>query len=242
MADDLNADWKNDRLAYMPNLKAHFADGGTKFENHVAVIPVCGPSRSSILLGRYPHNTGYMMNTDPGSHAAFTKQGNNTVGKWLKDARYYTAFFGKFFNGCEGHVPSGWSYWGGLVNTYDFYNATIWEKDWENPKFGPRKQRVMTDVHQADFLGKFTVDNAAKAVAANRPFFTSVTLVMYHWNTCYGPDPASDYPAYDPHWEFNLAQKNFTCGETCKMPISPRPTHRNRHTFYGQTNPNIEVV
>jgi hypothetical protein len=65
-----------------------------------------------------------------------------------------TAFFGKYVNGCEGHVPSGWSWWGGLQNTYDFYNATIWEMDWEDATFGPPRTRVMTDIHQADFLGE----------------------------------------------------------------------------------------
>ena len=32
MADDLNADWKNDRLAWMPSLKKYFSDEGTQFE------------------------------------------------------------------------------------------------------------------------------------------------------------------------------------------------------------------
>ena len=32
MADDLNADWKNDRLAWMPNLKKYFSEEGTEFE------------------------------------------------------------------------------------------------------------------------------------------------------------------------------------------------------------------
>ena len=42
-----------------PQLEKYFSKGGTYFENHVAAQPVCGPSRSSLLLGRYPHNTGY---------------------------------------------------------------------------------------------------------------------------------------------------------------------------------------
>ena len=143
MADDLNADWKNDRLAYMPKLKKYFSDEGTEFVNHVAAQPVCGPSRSSMLLGRYPHNTGYVNNKDQASYANFLAQAN-TVGKWLKDAGYYTAFFGKYVNGMESHVPSGWSYWGALQNTYDFYNATIWQKDWEDPRFGPPRSKLMT--------------------------------------------------------------------------------------------------
>ena len=32
MADDLNADWKNDSLAWMPNLKKYFSEEGTQFE------------------------------------------------------------------------------------------------------------------------------------------------------------------------------------------------------------------
>jgi hypothetical protein len=247
MADDLNADWKNDRLAWMPNLKKYFSEEGTQFENHVAAQPVCGPSRSSMLLGRYPHNTGYVNNADQPSYANFLKQANNTVGKWLKDAGYYTAFFGKYVNGMEGHVPSGWSYWGALLNTYDFYNATVWMKDWEDPSFGPPRKKVMTHVHQADFLGNFTVEHAAKAVEASRPFFISVTPVMPHWGTCYGPGPASVYPAFDPHWEFDLGSPlsptaNISCGSTCAMPISPCPTIRNRHKFDGQTNPRVKGV
>lgn len=228
----------------MPNLKKYFSDGGTEFENHVAAQPVCGPSRSSMLLGRYPHNTGYRANSDPVSTAAFQKQANGTVGSWLKDSGYYTAFFGKYVNGCEGVVPAGWSYWGGLKNTYDFYNATVWEKDWEDPDFGPPKQRVMTHIHQADFLSNFTVDHAAKAVQANRPFFISVTPVMPHWGTCYGPGNGSVYANNDPHWEFDLSVKkfDFSCGDTCAMPISPCPTHRNRHKFDNQSNPHIEGV
>ena len=91
MADDLNADWKNNRLDYMPNLKKYFSEQGTEFVNHVAAEPVCGPSRSSLLLGRYPHNTGYRMNSDIPSVQAYLAQHNNTVGNWLKQSGYYTA-------------------------------------------------------------------------------------------------------------------------------------------------------
>ena len=95
LADDLNADWKSDRLSYMPNLRTHFAHGGTEFVNHAAAVPVCGPSRSSFLLGRYPHNTRYLCNSDEPSVAAFVAAHNSTVGAWLRDAGYYTAFLGK---------------------------------------------------------------------------------------------------------------------------------------------------
>ena len=79
--------------------------------------PVCGPSRSSFLMGRYPHNVGYVSNGALDSIAAFAKVANNTVGSWLRQAGYHTAFLGKYVNAMECDVPSGWSYWGSLTCT-----------------------------------------------------------------------------------------------------------------------------
>jgi len=62
LADDLEADWKQDRKEIMPNLKRALSEGGLEFVNHAAVVAVCGPSRSSLLSGRFPHNTGVVAN------------------------------------------------------------------------------------------------------------------------------------------------------------------------------------
>ena len=89
-------------------------------ENHVAAVPVCGPSRSSLLLSRFPHNNGYLMNGDIPSVASFCGPGghmNDTVGNWLARAGYHTAFLGKHINNCEWATEQGWSHWGGLINT-----------------------------------------------------------------------------------------------------------------------------
>ena len=61
LADDLNADWKSDRLSYMPNLKKYLAEEGTEFVNHVAAVPVCregsspspGPRESRVMIVRH---------------------------------------------------------------------------------------------------------------------------------------------------------------------------------------------
>jgi len=81
---------------------------------------VCGPSRSSLLLSKFPHNNGYKMNGDIPSVASFCGPAghmNNTVGNWLARAGYYTAFLGKHINNCEWATEQGWSHWGGLINT-----------------------------------------------------------------------------------------------------------------------------
>lgn len=171
MADDLDNDWKDDRMSYMPTLRTEFRDAGAFFVNHVAAQPVCGPSRSSLLLGRFPHNTGYVVNDDLDSVAAFVARQNNSVGAWLKAAGYYTAFHGKYVNSCQKHVPSGWSHYGAFLQTYDFYNASCyaWEEDTMAGKIEPADTiKVMTGVHQADFLGNFTVESARRAIAADK--------------------------------------------------------------------------
>ena len=39
MADDLDANWKQDHTAIMPALKKHWKEGGIEFTNHVAAVP-----------------------------------------------------------------------------------------------------------------------------------------------------------------------------------------------------------
>lgn len=59
MADDLDTATVLRLLdkGLMPHVQSHFVEQGLHFVNHVAALPVCGPSRSSLLAGRYPHNT-----------------------------------------------------------------------------------------------------------------------------------------------------------------------------------------
>ena len=127
LADDLDFDYKQNRLNIMPNLK-RLREAGVHLINHVAAQPVCGPSRSSLLAGRYPHNVGYVINDGAESIAAWTLAENNTLGTWLSAAGYYTSFLGKYVNSMESHVPAGWSRWHGFssgAGTYNYYNATV---------------------------------------------------------------------------------------------------------------------
>ena len=97
---------------------------------------------------------------------------NKTVGSWLARHGYYTAFLGKTVNGCESFANSGWSHWGGLINTYDFYNASIHDIDFVGStpiRIGAPK--IMTGVHQAQFLADFTVGQVRLAQEQNKSFF-----------------------------------------------------------------------
>jgi arylsulfatase A-like enzyme len=154
-AQDLDFDYKQDRKLIMPNLDRALSKGGIEFRNHVAVVSVCGPSRSSLLAGRFPHNTGYVANARAASMAAWGVLQDETLGTWMTKSGYYTAFLGKYINGMECTVPNGWRHWGGLTcanikrnvsadgaqrleeehhpvgGTYNFYNASQWHVDFE---------------------------------------------------------------------------------------------------------------
>merc|ERR1711879_436607 len=55
---------------------------------------------------------------------AFRKIHGESVGKWLMDAGYYTAFLGKYVNAIlrhEDYFPKGWRYFGAFTEDWDFY-------------------------------------------------------------------------------------------------------------------------
>ena len=61
---------------HMPHLKTHLQDQGVTFENAFVHTPICCPSRSQILTGRYTHH-GVAHNN--------SKSGNCYGEKWIQD-------------------------------------------------------------------------------------------------------------------------------------------------------------
>lgn len=201
--------------------------------------------------GRFPHNVGYLANADPASVAAWKLQENNTIGTWLTAAGYHTAYLGKYVNGMETNVPSGWNHWGGFssgVGTYNYFNATQWNVTFDatgQQIVGPVSEVIHTGVHQANFVGQQAANQMKAAAKVGRPFFVSVTATMVHYGTCYGPCPgggASCYAYADPHWENDLTAFGCTnpgVNSGCKMPISPCPSVKHEHDFNNLTNPHV---
>lgn len=263
LADDLDNDYKQDRLSLMPNLRTRLRDVGAHFPNHVAAQPVCGPSRSSFLSGRYPHNVGYVNNNDKASRKRYLQEQNNSIGTWLTSRGYHTAFLGKvrraarltrsypqstapphplspthppthkYVNGLENDPPSGWSWWGGLAQTYTYYDAT----QWAIPAGGPRGEPISRKgTHQADFLSAQAVEQIQAATAASKPYFLSLTPLMVHWGSCYNEAPQA---ADDPFFE----QGRLPCPDSqktnCGFSASPCPTTKNKHAFDGLSAPHV---
>ncbi|MCD7863841.1 MAG: sulfatase-like hydrolase/transferase [Lachnospiraceae bacterium] len=94
-----------------PNLDALAADG-IRFERAYTCQPVCGPARSALFTGTYPHSCGGIAN----SYAL----GDNvkTIGQRLSDHGIHSAYIGKYhLDGGDyfglGRCPDGWDkdYW-----------------------------------------------------------------------------------------------------------------------------------
>merc|ERR1712013_168130 len=110
-------------------------DQGAQFSNAFVTIPICCPSRGSILTGRYLHNTGVRNNTvSGGCSSSEWREGleTQTFAAKLQKTGYTTMYAGKYLNqygrkagGGLGHVPKGWHFWAGLVGNSRYYNYTL---------------------------------------------------------------------------------------------------------------------
>lgn len=97
IADDLSAEDcgpYGNKAVQTPNLD-RLAREGMRFNRAFVTTSSCSPSRSSLITGKYPHNTGaeQLHWPLPGRHVTFVQL--------LKEAGYYTAAAGKWHLGPE---------------------------------------------------------------------------------------------------------------------------------------------
>lgn len=97
----------------MPKTKKLMQDAGVYASNWYIHTPICSPSRSELLTGRYFHNIkkvggkGYCA----GMHVNYTKVDEGHFGKILKHAGYTTGMFGKYVNEMNQVSSDGWDAW-----------------------------------------------------------------------------------------------------------------------------------
>ena len=115
-------------LEPLSKAKRWIAENGVTFENSFATVPLCCPSRASILTGLYQHNTQVFNNSLEGNcYGSEWKETleKNTFATALKSIGYTTYYAGKYLNcyclqECDAYseldltVPPGWDHWAGL--------------------------------------------------------------------------------------------------------------------------------
>lgn len=162
------------KLAKTPNID-RIAKGGAILYNNVVVNSICGPSRATLLTGKYSHSNGYKLNEKVFdiSQAVFPEE--------LQKNGYQTAWVGKMH---LGSLPHGFDYLNILPGHGWYYNSDFVNS--QNKK--SRHEGYVTDVITQ--LSKEWLENRDK----EKPFF----MVVGHKATHRSWIPAiQDLGAYD---------------------------------------------
>lgn len=165
---------------------------GIYFKNAYAPTPLCCPARSTILTGKYGHNTKVLNNSgEYGGYSAFKKYGNeeNSVAVMLQQQGYKTAAFGKYLNGYAEHnpkleIPIGWSTWHVFAfgSYYSGYNYSILEKNDGAESFDIKSYSRDERDYSTDVISQKAthfIRDSAKA-SSPTPFFMYLTPTAPH--------------------------------------------------------------
>jgi arylsulfatase A-like enzyme len=101
------------KIAKTPNLD-RLASEGMLFTNSFVTNSICGPSRATLLTGKYSHMNGYKRN----DRTLFDTE-QTLFSKVLQQGGYQTAWIGKMH---LNSLPVGFDYWNILPGQGQYYN------------------------------------------------------------------------------------------------------------------------
>ncbi|MBI4854774.1 MAG: sulfatase [Acidobacteria bacterium] len=140
----------------MPTVKQQLMVQGTTFSNFFVSVPLCCPSRTSILTGQYAHNHGVLKNSPPegGFRTVFAKNVElSTIATSVQSEGYKTIYLGKYFNGYPDnkptYIPPGWNQWYALTSgvTKDRFSFNYeMNQNGQIVKYGDNPSDYLTDV------------------------------------------------------------------------------------------------
>ena len=105
-------DWLAE-AAPTPNID-RLADAGMRFDRALVTNSICGPSRATILTGKYGHLNGFYSNEMEDFDGS-----QQTFPKLFQEAGYQTVIIGKWHLGSE---PTGFDHWDILPGQGHYYN------------------------------------------------------------------------------------------------------------------------
>lgn len=146
------------KLAPTPNID-RIARDGMVFNRCMVTNSICGPSRATILTGKYSHLNGFVDNT-----AGTEFNGKQvTFPKILQQNGYQTAMIGKWH---LGSTPTGFDYWDILNGQGEYYNPLF-----QNAQ-GKSKQKG----YATEIITEKSIEWLDQAKNSGKPFM----LMMHH--------------------------------------------------------------
>ena len=159
----------------MPKTRDLLASVGATANRFYVHTPICNPSRSELLSGRYFHNIKTTNTSTWEMHVDEAYVNENTFVKDLHDSGYATGMFGKYMNVMPKSVPPGFDAWmangGGtyISPKFQMYNV---ENLIPGLKATPNNYGCWNENHRADdkygcYVGTSDASNYSTAIIGN---------------------------------------------------------------------------